>query len=143
MGLMTVNYTHKTVVALLCRSQSIGQLLYQFIESGTDQRYILGNLAMLLNLKKHMKILKKGGGLQPPIKGLPGPDQCQGKWQDSFTIQFTWDYHNATKKIDQAEGMLLIIPLKQDETLYSHSQLLICTAIMYYGKDSKEMAQEI
>jgi hypothetical protein len=54
------------------------------------------------------------GGLQPPNEGLPGPDPYPGKWQDRFMVKFTWD----SKKMNQTEGMLLLIPHGPDGTLY-------------------------
>jgi hypothetical protein len=84
----------------------------------------------------------EGEGLQPPNGGLPGPDPYPGKWQDRFTVKFTWDARSISKKMNQTEGMLLIIPHGPDGTLYCQSALRIRTVIVYSGKDSKEMVQE-
>jgi hypothetical protein len=75
----------------------------------------------------------------PPTDCLPGPDPYPGKWQDRFTVKFTWDSRSISKKMHQTEGMLLIIPHGPDGTLYCQSALRIRTVIVYTGKDSKEM----
>jgi hypothetical protein len=63
-------------------------------------------------------------------------------WQDSFSIKFTWDARSISKKLQQTEGMLLIIPRGPEGMLYCQSALRIRTVIVYTGKDSREMAQE-
>ncbi len=67
---------------------------------------------------------------------LPYPE----RWQDSFTIKFTWDSCSISKKMKQTEGMCLLIPRWQEGQLYCQSALLFCTIIVYTGKDSNEMA---
>ena len=62
-------------------------------------------------------------------------------WQDRFSIKFTWDARNISKKLCQTEGMLLIIPRGPEGKLYCQSALRIRTIIVYTGKDSREMAQ--
>jgi len=77
----------------------------------------------------------------PPTDCLPGPDPYPDKWQDRFSIKFTWDSRSISKKMHQTEGMLLIIPRGSDGMLYCQSALRIRTIIVYTGKDSKEMVQ--
>ena len=73
-----------------------------------------------------------------PMDPCPYPE----RWQDSFVVKFTWDARNISKKMNQTEGMCLIIPQGPEGQLYCQSALRIRTVIVYTGKDSKEMAQE-
>ncbi len=50
--------------------------------------------------KKEERCGGEEGGLQPPNEGLPGPDPYPGKWQDRFTVKFTWDARNISKKMN-------------------------------------------
>jgi hypothetical protein len=70
-----------------------------------------------------------------------GPCPYPEKWQDRFTVKFTWDSRTLGKKMHQTEGMLLIIPHGQEGRLYCQSALRIRTVIVYTGKDSKELVQ--
>ena len=45
----------------------------------------------------------------PPTDCLQDPDPYPDKWQDRFTVKFTWDSRSISKKMHQTEGMLLII----------------------------------
>jgi hypothetical protein len=70
-----------------------------------------------------------------------GPCPYPEKWQDRFTVKFTWDSRTLGKKMHQTEGMLLIIPHGQEGRLYCQSALRIRTVIVYTGKDSQELVQ--
>ena len=72
----------------------------------------------------------------------PDPRPYPERWQDSFVVKFTWDARSISKKMNQTEGMCLIIPQGPEGQLYCQSALRIRTVIVYTGKDSKEMAQE-
>jgi hypothetical protein len=83
---------------------------------------------------------EESSGASP--SALADPCPYPERWQGSWVVKFTWDSRNISKKMNQTEGMCLIIPQGPEGQLYCQSALRIRTIIVYTGKDSKEMAQE-